>query len=68
MVPKQSPNRGELLLKEKRKGNYKKKGEDKKENILNFSSRELSEADIKRSKANKRRILKLEEQQNYANA
>ena len=81
---KQSPNRGfksnkdgtetvpepEGLTpyKEKRKGNYKKKEADKKENILNFSSRELSEADIKRSKARLKRLLKMEEQQNYANA
>ena len=79
---KQSPNRGSKspkdgtqtvpesggltpIYKEKRKENLEK---GNKKNILNFSSRELSEADIKRSKANKRRILKLEEQQNYANA
>ena len=78
---KQSPNRGSKSpkdgsqtvpesggvtpYKEKRKGNYKKKGEDKK-NILNFSSRELSPADFKKSQANKRHILNLEEQQKYA--
>ena len=77
---KQSPNRGSKspkdgtqtvpesgvvtpIYKEKRKENLEK---GNKKNILNFSSRELSEADIKRSKANKRRILKLEEQQKYA--
>ena len=80
-VVKQSPNRGSKSpkdgtqtvpesgvvtpYKEKRKGNYKKKGEDKK-NILNFSSRELSEADIKRSKARLKRLLKMEEQQENA--
>ena len=79
---KQSPNRGSKsnkdgtgtvhesgvvtpLYKEKRKEKIKERGN--KEKFLKFSSRELSEADIKRSKANKRRILKLEEQQNYAN-
>ena len=71
---KQSPNRGSKSpkdgyqtvpesggvtpYKEKRKGNYKKKGEDKK-NILNFSPRELSDGDIKKSNANMMRISKL---------
>ena len=78
---KQSPNRGSKSnkegtetvpesegvtpYKEKRKGNYKKKG-DKKENILNFSSRELSPSDIKKSQANRMHIIKLEKQQENA--
>ena len=80
-VVKQSPNGGSKSskdgtqtvpesgvvthYKEKRKGNYKKKG-DKKENILNFSSRELSPSDIKKSQANKRHILKVKKQQENA--
>jgi len=79
---KQSPNRGSKSpkdgtetvpesegvtpYKEKRKGNYKKKGEDKK-NILNFSSRELSDANEEKSRRLLNRLLKMEEQQKYAN-
>ncbi len=79
-VVKQSPDRGSKsnkdgtetvpesegvipLYKEKRKENLEK---GNKKNIINFSSRELSPSDIKNSQANKRRILKLEEQQKYA--
>ena len=79
---KQSPNRGSKSpkdgtetvpesggvtpYKEKRKGNYKKKGEDKK-NILNFSSRELSPAQIRKQKARLKKLLEMENQQKYAN-
>ena len=79
---KQSPNRGSKsnkdgtetvpesegvtpLYKEKRKENLEK---GNKKNILNFSSRELSPADIKNSQANRRHILKLKKQQENANA
>ena len=78
---KQSPNRGSKsnkegtetvpesgvvtpLYKEKRKEKIKERGN--KENILNFSSRDLSPADIKKSQANKRHILKLKKQQECA--
>ena len=78
---KQSPNRGSKsnkegtetvhesggvtpLYKEKRKEKIKERGN--KENILNFSSRELSPSDIKNSQANKRHILKLKKQQENA--
>jgi len=44
------------LYKEKRKENLEK---GNKKNILNFSSRELSDGDIKKSNANMRRISKL---------
>ena len=80
---KQSPNRGSKSnkegtetvpesegvtpYKEKRKGNYKKKG-DKKENILNFSSRELSPSAIKKSKARLKFLLNMEKQQEHASA
>ena len=79
-VVKQSPNRGSKspkdgtqtvpesgvvtpIYKEKRKENLEK---GNKKNILNFSSRELSEADIKKSKARLKRLLKMEEQQENA--
>tara|TARA_R100001244_G_scaffold129180_1_gene100416 strand:+ start:28 stop:564 length:537 start_codon:yes stop_codon:yes gene_type:complete len=81
---KQSPNRGSksnkegtetvpepegvIPYKEKRKGNYKKKGGDKKENILNFSYRELSPAQIRKQKARLKKLLEMENQQKYANA
>ena len=78
---KQSPNRGSKsnkegtetvpepegvtpLYKKKRKEKIKERGN--KENILNFSSRELSPADIKKSQANRRHIIKLEKQQENA--
>ena len=79
---KQSPNRGSKSnkegtetvpesegvtpYKEKLKGNYKKKGADKKENILNFSSRELSPAQIRKQKARLKKLLEMENQQKFA--
>ena len=74
---KQSPNRGSKspkdgtqtvpesgvvtpLYKEKRKENLEK---GNKKNILNFSSRQLSEADKEKSRRNLNRLLKMEEQQ-----
>jgi len=52
------------LYKKKRKEKIKERGN--KEKFLNFSSRELTDADKEKSRRNLKRLLEMENQQKFA--